>query len=50
MEKFTDFLVVKRTIKVNMEKVNGYWTVYLGQNEDFVISLYSHGEFYLWHN
>ena len=49
MEKYTDFLVVKQTIKVNLEKEKGYWLIDLNENQDFMISLYSHGEFYFWH-
>lgn len=50
MEKYTDFLVAKRTIKVNMEKQNGYWDINLNENHDFMVSLYSHGELYFWHD
>ena len=49
MEKYTDFLVVKQTIKVNLEKEKGYWLIDLNENQDFMISLYSHGELYFWH-
>ncbi len=49
MEKYTDFSVVKRTIKVNLEKEEGYWLIDLNKNQDFMISLYSHGELYFWH-
>ncbi|MCP1224736.1 hypothetical protein [Sebaldella sp. S0638] len=49
MEKYTDFSIVKKTIKVNMEKQNGYWDIDLNENNDFMISLYSHGELYFWH-
>ena len=41
MEKYTDFIVVKKTIKVNIRKEKGYWLVDLNENEDFMISLYS---------
>ena len=50
MEKYTDFLIVKRTIKVNMEREDGYWTIDLNNNQDFMLSLYSRGELYFWHD
>ena len=50
MAKYTDFLIVKKTIKVNMEKEKGYWLIDLNENSDFMISLYSHGELYFWHD
>ena len=50
MTKYTDFLIVKRTIKVNMKKQNGYWNVDLNENGDFIDSLYSHGDLYFWHD
>ena len=50
MEKYTDFSVVKRTIKVNLKKEKGYWLIDLNENEDFMVSLYSHGELYFWHD
>ena len=50
MEKYTDFLVAKRTIKVNMKKQNGYWDIDLNENHDFMVSLDSHGELYFWHD
>ena len=48
MEKYTDFSVVKRTIKVNLKKEKGYWQIDLNENEDFMVSLYSHGDLYFW--
>lgn len=50
MEKYTDFSVVKRTIKVNLKKEKGYWLIDLNENEDFMVSLYSHGDLYFWHD
>ena len=50
MEKYTDFSVVKRTIKVNLKKEKGYWQIDLNENEDFMVSLYSHGDLYFWHD
>lgn len=46
MEKYTDFFSCKRTIKVNLKKEKGYWLIDLNENEDFMVSLYSHGELY----
>ena len=49
MEKYTDFSIVKQTIKINMVKEKGYWIIDLNENRDFMVSLYSHGELYFWH-
>ena len=49
MGKYTDFIIVKKTIKVNMTKENNYWLLDLNENEDFMISLYLRGELYFFH-
>ncbi len=47
MEKYTDFLITKRTIKVYMKKQNGYWVPDV--DEDLFMSLSSHGAPYFVH-
>ena len=49
MEKYTDFLIVKKNIKVIMNKENNYWTLDFNENPDFLVSLYSRGELYFYH-
>ena len=47
LEKYTDFLITKRTIKVYMKKQNGYWVPDV--DEDLFMSLSSHGAPYFVH-